>query len=179
MLACRFAALFFFVLLTPVAAQAQGSGVDPSPAEGIAWHPTVEAAMAAAEASGKKVIVDVFAPWCGWCARLQKEVYGSAEVQAHVAANYEMVRVNGEESEDLISFKQYTLSSQMLASALGATGFPTTVFLTSDGSYVTRLGGFKAAPDFLDVLGFISTDAYLTQDFEAYLGAEGDGESGR
>ncbi len=166
------------LLLVPTVALAQRPAVDPSPAAGIDWHPTVEAAMTAAETSGKKVIVDIFAPWCGWCARLQKEVYGSDEVQAYVADNFEMVRVNGEESEDVIAFKEYTLSSQMLAQALGASGYPTTVFLASDGSYVTKLPGFSAPPDFLNVLGFISTDAYLTQDFEAYLGVEGD-QSGR
>lgn len=176
----RFPSLLFVVLgllLVPTVACAQ-QPVDPSPAEGIAWHPTVEAAMVAAETSGKKVIVDIFAPWCGWCARLQKEVYGSAEIQAYVADNFEMVRVNGEESEDVVAFKEYTLSSQMLAQALGASGYPTTVFLASDGSYVTKLPGFSEPTDFLNVLGFISSDAFLTQSFEEYLGVEG-GASGR
>jgi thioredoxin-related protein len=163
-------------LALPLTAAAQRPAVDPSPAEGIDWHGSVEEALTAAETSGKKVIVDVFAPWCGWCARLQKEVYGDESVQAFVADNFEMVRLNGEVSDDIVQFQQYTLSSQMLAQALGATGYPTTVFLAEDGSYVTKLPGFSAPPDFLNVLGFIASEAYLTQKFEEYLEA---GASGR
>lgn len=157
-------------------AQAQNSATQALEANpNVAWHDTVEEALEAAEASGKKVIVDIFAPWCGWCARLQSEVYGSEEVQRAVAEHFEMVRLNGEVADDIVAFKQYTLSSQMLAQALGASGYPTTVFLTSEGDYVTKLPGFSAPPDFLDVLGFIASDAYLTQKFEDYVASEGAG----
>ena len=56
--------------------------------------------------------------------------------------------------------------------ALGASGTPTTVFLDSDGSYVTRLPGYHPADRFLEVLRFIGTEAYREMTFEEYAGGE-------
>ncbi len=130
-----------------------------------AWKTFSEAT---AGTSGKKILLDVYAPWCGWCRKMQAEVYTEPALQEYLHAHFEIARVDLSVDDDTLRYLGYTVSSAELAAGLGATATPTTVFLEPDGAYITRLPGFHEAGDFLQVLRFIATNAYRTQTFEDY-----------
>lgn len=150
------------------AAHAQDASV---PAEGLDWQP-FEEAVALAKEQNKKVIVDIYAPWCPWCRRLQREVYTDDTVQDYVRDHFIVTRLDGENQSDSLQFREYTLTPAQLALGLGANGYPTTVFLDPDGEYITRLPGFAAAPEFLNVLSYIGSDSFVNLSFEEYRDGE-------
>lgn len=139
------------------------------PAEGIEWR-SFQDGLSSSKATSTKLLVDVYAPWCGWCSRLQADVYTTSEIRSYVNEHFTVARLNIDEMDDTLSFKGYTLSSAELAMGLGASGTPTTVFLDADGDYITRLPGYLGPEDFLTVLRFIATDAYRNQSFEEFAG---------
>lgn len=150
----------------PLSIQAQSA---TEPAEGIEWR-SFQDGLSSSKATSTKLLVDVYAPWCGWCSRLQADVYSTNEVRTYVNEHFTVARLNIDEMDDTLSFKGYTLSSAELAMGLGASGTPTTVFLDADGDYITRLPGYLGPEDFLTVLRFIATDAYVNQSFEEFAG---------
>lgn len=137
-------------------------------AEGVDWKP-FEEAVTLAKAQDKKLIVDVYAPWCPWCRKLQTNVYTDPEVQAYLADHFIVTRLDGDDSEQSLQFKEYTLTQAELAAGLGAEGFPTTVFLASDSEYITRLPGFVDADEFLRVLRFIGTEAFRDASYQEFV----------
>lgn len=136
--------------------------------DSFVW-PTFDEAVAAASKSGKPILIDIYTPWCGWCRKMQKEVYGNATLVAYVKEHFEYGRLNIDDSETQHDFMNYELTSQELGSALGARGTPTTVFLEQDGTYITRLDGYWALEPFGKAIRFIGSGAYQNQKYEEYL----------
>ena len=160
-----FVLLAFGLLLSPSTVLAQ----QPQNANYISpdWL-TFSEALNAAEVSGRTVLVDVYAPWCPWCAKLQTEVYADPAILSYLKENFETARLNIEEKEEVIQFKGFELTSPELAAGLGAEATPTVVFLSSAGEYITRVPGFVEAEEFMHVLRYISTGSYQIESFQDY-----------
>jgi len=115
--------------------------------------------LAAAARAGKPVIVDVVTDWCGWCKRMDRDVYARAEVSEYLNRNFVMVRLNAESSER-VSYTGRTLTARSLAGGFKVTGYPTTIFLKSDGSHMVNVPGYVPAPKFMKLVRFIG-DGHL------------------
>ncbi|MEM1096586.1 MAG: DUF255 domain-containing protein [Bacteroidota bacterium] len=144
-------------------------------AEGINWL-SFQEALAEAERSGKKVMIDAYSPRCGWCRKLHEEVYTDENIRGYVNEHFVMTRLNIDERSDTLRYGGYVLPSALLAAYWGATSTPTTVFLKSDGEAITGLPGFQKVDFFLDVMEYIASDAVFTQSFDAYQEERGNGE---
>ncbi|MEZ4700640.1 MAG: thioredoxin fold domain-containing protein [Rhodothermales bacterium] len=129
-------------------------------------------ALIAADTLGKALLVDVYATWCPWCAKMQDSVYTQDRIRSYVAEHFVTARLNVEKEDDQINFKGYTLNSAELASGFGAEATPTTVFLTSTGDYITRLPGYLDADGFMHVLRYIGTEAYKHKSFQDFVDEE-------
>ena len=149
--------LMALALLLGVAspALAQTSGAAPD------WLSFSEA-IAAAEQSGKPILIYVYAPWCSACKKMEADVYTLADLQAYLGDRFEIGRLNLATTDDRIDFRGYTLSSAEMS--------PTAVFLESNGDFITRLSGYQDGTEFQHVLRFIATGAYREQSYLEYMG---------
>lgn len=155
-------------LLPALAVHAQERPSIVVAAPNVEWLEFDEALDVAA-ATGKKILIDVYAPWCGFCRRMHAETYAQEDVSAYLAENFVATRVNGDDSDTVYEFRGHSFTGQELGYHLGARGFPTTVFLFSDGNYLTPLPGFVDSENILFVLSFLATDAFENESFEDYL----------
>ncbi len=137
----------------------------------LEWPSFPEALDRAAE-SGKIVLIDIWSVNCGWCRKLQSEVYTQPDLQEFVLSTFELGRLNIDLQSDSVAYRGYTLSSQMLSAGLGATATPTTIFLEPGGGYITRLQGFHAYQDFFDVLRFVGSESFREMSFEDFMQSE-------
>lgn len=171
----RLALLLAILLIRAVPASAQ----TPAAVEGTTLAPMLEwpsfpEALSAAKESNRIVVVDVWSRNCGWCRKQQTEVYTQPDLQAYLLGNFELGRLDIDQDADTLSYRGYTLSSQMLSAGFGATATPTTIFLEPDGTYITRLSGFHAYEDFFGVIRYIGTQAFREMSFEDFLQKEGE-----
>jgi thioredoxin-related protein len=133
----------------------------------IAWFTFDEGIRLAAE-QDKKILVDIYTDWCGWCKKMDKEVFPNADVAALLAAKYIAVKLNAESSRKL-TYDNKTFTEQEFARALGVTGYPTTLFMTADAEPITIVPGFMDAERFTSVLAFIGDDHYRSMSYEDFL----------
>ena len=124
-----------------------------APAGAVQWKDW-NAGLAAARTSGKPVLVNVYTDWCGWCKRMDRDVYARADVNSYLATHFVTIRLNAEGGE-LESYQGRTQSSRVLASSFGVDGYPTTVFLSAAGDRLVNVPGYVDADRFLLLLRFI------------------------
>lgn len=134
-------------------------------AQEIDWH-SFENALKLADSTDQPVLVDVGAPWCGWCHKMKEEIYPSLAADLQEFAT---TRLNRDNHDKVYRYKGEKLNSLRLAQKLKAETVPTIVFLTSDGDYLMHVSGFIDVEELRPLLNYISTQAYRHQTFKTFL----------
>jgi thioredoxin-related protein len=136
----------------------------------IQWHSYNEG-VTLARAQNKKLLVDVYTDWCGWCKKMDSDVYTDENIKSIVAGNFIAVKLNAESSTQ-VTVGTDQLDEAGLAKAMGVTGYPTTVFLESGAGPITKIAGYMEAKEFAIVLRFIGEDHYKDTSFEQFKSSE-------
>jgi len=136
-----------------------------------------EKALQKAKKDDKKIIVDIYTTWCGWCVKMDNEVYTNKEVKKLIKENFVFVKLDAEGTNTIkYNGKEYTETD--LAVYFEATGYPTTVFLEPDGKVIEykydkvtmkNLPGYFKTNDFLKMLEFINDEDYKDTDLSKIL----------
>ena len=77
--------------------------------EKINWM-TWEEAIEANKTEPKKIIVDVYTWWCGWCKRMDQTTFKEPAVVKAINTNYYAVKLDSEQA-DPITYKDRTFSN--------------------------------------------------------------------
>lgn len=125
-----------------------------------------------AKKSGKKILVDVYTDWCGWCKKMDTTTYTDKKVFEYIKKNYVIIKLNAE-SEEKISYAGQTISPAEFAQGMGISGYPATLFLKSDGEPITLLPGYAEPDRFIHILSFIGENHYEKKKFVDYLTEKG------
>ncbi|KAA3604856.1 MAG: PDZ domain-containing protein [Planctomycetota bacterium] len=116
------------VIEEPVLEEAVFEDVTHGYSHEAVWHDSLEAAMASAKKSGKPVLVDFYADWCGPCKRLGREVLHNAKFN-EVVGQFEAVQIDVDEHTKL-------------AEKFGVRGIPDVRILSADGKELESFVGY-------------------------------------
>ena len=103
-------------------------------AEAGGWHKSIAAAQAEAKKKNQLIFVDLFAQWCGWCHRMEREVF-PAEPFQKATAQMVLLRVDTEDrGEGSRLAREYQIRS-----------LPTFLLITPDGMLAGMIYGYAPA----------------------------------
>lgn len=135
----RIAAFVFASLVTPLLAQQDGA------TEG-SWLTDFEAAKATAKKEKKVILADFTgSDWCGWCIKLDDEVFSKPEFQEWADANVVLLKLDFPRKTKLSPELQK--QNEELQKEFDITGFPTILFLDAKGKKVDRSGYMEGGPE--------------------------------
>ncbi|MCA9783911.1 MAG: thioredoxin family protein [Candidatus Delongbacteria bacterium] len=141
--------LLLGVLLLSMAARASDS----------TWMTDLDAAKTLAAKEGKYVLVDFTgSDWCGWCIKLDKEVFSKPEYMSWAEKNLIQVSLDFPRKKE--QSKELKARNNALAEQFGIKGFPTILLLNPKGELVARTGYQQGGPAAYvkHLEGFISKD---------------------
>ena len=143
-------------------------------AQEVKWY-TIEEAVELNKTQPRKIMVDVYTDWCGWCKVMDKNTFKQPVVAQYLNENFYPVKFNAEQ-KDTVNILGQTFTfvssgkrgSHQLAAALGATGYPYVVFLDEGMNIITSLPGYTKAPQFDKVINYINGEHYKNKDFDTW-----------
>ncbi|HWA83016.1 MAG TPA: thioredoxin fold domain-containing protein [Fimbriimonadaceae bacterium] len=126
----------------------------------INWAKGYEGAKNESKTTGKLLMIDFYTDWCGWCKKLDADVYPDASVVKQ-SENFVPIKLNAEKDADGIR----------LAKKFNITGYPTILFIDANENLAYKIVGYSPAPQFADALGKAAASKGAREKFETALKA--------
>jgi thioredoxin-related protein len=112
-----------------------------------AWTKSLAAAKEKAKKSDSLIFVDLFAQWCGWCHRMEAEVFPSESFQ-NATKKMVLLRLDTEDGKEGSEF----------ARDFGIRSLPTFLLLTADGMLAGTITGYAPAKPFAERVGQVEAE---------------------
>lgn len=158
-----------FALLFTITAQAIGQEIN--------WM-TWEEATAANEKAPRKIFVDVYTDWCGWCKKMDVTTFVDPAVVEIMNKSFYAVKLNAEQKEPIVWqgetyewFAGGRNGAHRLAYDLldGQFSFPTFVMLDSEYKRIAISPGYKLGDALNKELKFAAEEYYKTTTWQEYI----------
>ena len=109
------------------------------------WSEEYDKALAQAKTDKKLVLLDFTgSDWCGWCIKLDKEVFSQAEFADYAKKNLVLVELDYPRSKE--QSKEIKAQNAKLQGEYKIQGYPTIIVLNSEGKKVGELGYQPGGP---------------------------------
>ncbi len=165
-------AVLFFLLVAVLS----GFQSEKPPESLVQWM-TFEEAVAKSKSEKRKIFIDVYTDWCGWCKVMDKNTFNDPAVAEILNTKFYPVKFDAEQREDIVfdshTFKFIPSGSRgyhELAAALlnNKLSYPTVVFLNEDFAMIQPLPGYRQAAEFHKIIQFIGEDHYKSTAWEKW-----------
>jgi thioredoxin-related protein len=142
--------------------------------EWLSW----EQAVTKMEKEPRKIMVDAYTDWCGWCKRMDATTMVDAGIIKLINEKYYAVKLDGEYKKDIVfkgrTYKFVAVPNQRgyheLPAELmgGKMSYPTLVFLDEKFGIIQPLPGYQEAKSLEPILAFFGTDSYKSTQWETF-----------
>lgn len=115
------------------------------PAADGAWLTEMKQAQAQAKSGNKMLLVNFTgSDWCGWCIKLDREVFSRPEFKDYANKNLVLLEVDFPQRKTLAPTQK--AQNEQLAQQFGIEGFPTIVVLDGEGKKIGEIGYTPGGP---------------------------------
>ena len=142
-----------------------GLSVLPASGQDLDWQ-NFDQALAMTDTTSRHVLVDVSAPWCGWCRKMEKEVYPA--LGTLLSKHFILTRLNRDDNNTIYRYRGNRYTSTRLAQHFKIQQVPAIVILNPKGKYLTHISGFIEADNLRSILQYFATESYFHQSFKEY-----------
>ncbi len=145
----------------------------------VKWY-SMEEAVAATRENPKKIFIDIYTTWCGWCKKMDATTFKHPQIVKYLNTYFYPVKLNAE-GRDTIKIGNQTFvnpnaksgkkGTHQLAAALlkGKMSYPSYAFMDGQLKLLFPLPGYKKPADLEKYLVWVYTEAYKDESFEDWV----------
>ena len=135
-----------------------------------------EQAVAKNDQTPKKIFIDVYTDWCGWCKRMDATTFQHPVIKNLMGRYFYAVKLNAE-TKDTIRFRDQIFTAEAkpkapnsLAVSLlnGKMSYPTTIFMDGEYGILSPVPGYLSAEVLEKILVFYGEDHYKSVSWENF-----------
>lgn len=172
----KISALILIAFILPIIGYCQESGTKNNE---IHWITSIDELQAKMQQNPKKVIIDFYTGWCGWCKKMEASTYTNPSLVKYINNNYYAVKFDAER-QDAFTFqgKEYHYDPQSKANTFAVElmkinnpqgmSYPTTVFMMENFQQPTAIPGYRDVKEMQLFLTFFGDNAYRHQTYDNY-----------
>lgn len=141
----------------------------------IKWM-TLDEVQAAMKKEPRKVLIDFYTSWCGWCKVMDRKTYSNPEIIKYVNEKFYAVKFDAEQKESVLflgktyNFKPENRANEFAIEVLGGNlSYPTTVFMTENFQNPSAVPGYQNVTMMETVLKFLGENKYQTMKWEDHM----------
>jgi thioredoxin-related protein len=146
----------------------------PASAEKVNWV-SIEEAEKLSKKNPRKIFVDVYTDWCGWCKRMDANTFSHPAVAKYLNEKFYSVKFNAEMTGNVI-FKDrvYKYSDQYRSNELAVTmlggkmSYPTVVYLDEKLNVIQPVPGYVDAAEFDKIIHFFGENQHTKMGYEEF-----------
>jgi thioredoxin-related protein len=161
--------LLLIFQLSSCSAQPKEVSKTDAETDGIRWM-GFEEAVRKSESEKKKIFIDVYTDWCGWCKRMDATTFKNDTVIDYLNQHFHAVKLNAE-SRDTIRFRdqvfvfrpEYKANEIALSLLSGKMGYPSFVVLDENFSMLNVLAGYQTPEQLLPALQHFAENKHLNK----------------
>jgi clan AA aspartic protease (TIGR02281 family) len=145
----------------------------------LTWEQAIQTLESDIRAGKKprKIFVDVYTNWCGWCIKMDKETFEQPQIAAYLNEHFYPVKLNAEQKEDIVfagkTFKfiesgrngYHELAEALLDKKMS---YPTVIFLNEKAELLQRIPGYLDVPTFDCIMHYLAEEHYTKTPWEQF-----------
>lgn len=143
----------------------------------IKWL-TFQEAVELNKKNPKKIYVDMYTSWCGWCKVMDAQTFKDPKVIETMNKHFYAVKMNAEMQDSIVFSNTLFInpnsngnrSTHQLAAAMldNKLMYPSSVFFDQGFNRIQILQGFLKPDEFNEILRFLGEDVYKTKSWEDF-----------
>lgn len=142
--------------------------------EWLSW----DEAMAKQATAPRKILVDVYTEWCGWCKVMDKKTFSDPKVAAYLNEHFYVVKLDAEQKET-ITWREHefvytpevgrrgihTLAYSLLE---GKMSYPSLVYLDDAINRISISPGYKTPEQIMPELAYVVEEGYTSMTLDEF-----------
>jgi thioredoxin-related protein len=141
----------------------------------VKWY-TANEAFELQRKQPKKILIDIYTDWCGWCKRMDAATFANPQVVEYLNKYYYCVKFNAEGKESVtlgeqtfVNDGQYGKSHQFAVAVLnGKMSYPSIAYFDEKAQLLTAVAGYLTPEQIMPILAFFGENGYKTKDYQTF-----------
>lgn len=138
---------------------------------------TFEEAEAKSQVEKRKIFVDVYTDWCGWCKKMDASTFQDEDIGDYLNAHFYSIKFDAEQKEDVtfngkvykyVKYGKKGYHELALEILKGKLSYPSIVYMDEELNVIQAIEGYRGPSMFKRIMTYYARDLHLTVPWKSY-----------